>query len=124
MAKDQAYREAEERIEIARLMKRRKLSPRYLGLAELPKAISQLTGLQSLDIFNNRLAALPEIIGQVNYHRQRRWLVDHAPSRCALTDALPHIKYFFADWQFLFLYLPFLLHCFLDHGFQPEDRII
>ncbi len=66
MALDEAYREAEEKIEEARCSGARKLdlSGRYgedsPRLTELPESLSQLTQLQSLNLSINKLTTLPE----------------------------------------------------------------
>lgn len=53
---------AEEQIEAARKSKASDLYLGGLGLTKLPMSIGQLTQLQHLDLFNNRLTALPETL--------------------------------------------------------------
>ncbi len=65
MARDEAYREAEKRIEAARRKGATKLTLRSIGLSELPESLGQLTQLQSLDLSRNQLTALPESLGQL-----------------------------------------------------------
>jgi len=65
MAKDEAYYEAEKKIEEAKSSGETELSLARLGLTELPESLGQLTHLQSLDIRYNKLAALPEFLGQL-----------------------------------------------------------
>ena len=71
MARDEAYREAEKKIEEARWSRATELdlsgrwgsdSPK---LTELPEALGQLTQLQSLSLSNNQLTTLPEWLGQL-----------------------------------------------------------
>lgn len=70
MAKDEAYRIAEKKIEEAYRSGARDLdlSGRYedeksLGLTELPESLGQLTQLQTLNLSYQQLAVLPEWIG-------------------------------------------------------------
>src|ERR1043165_9596115 len=71
MARDEAYRLAEQKIEEARRTgaKELDLSGEYVEkkpkLTELPESLRQLTQLQSLDLSNNKLTALPEFLGQL-----------------------------------------------------------
>ena len=51
MAADEAYRQAEERIEHARREKATELDLSSLGLTELPDSLGQLTQLQSLNVW-------------------------------------------------------------------------
>src|SRR6267378_3813340 len=66
MAKNEAYWEAERKVEEARRSGAKKLDlsvePRKDSpkLAELPRSLEQLTQLRSLDVTNNELTALPE----------------------------------------------------------------
>jgi len=74
MAKDEAYRVAEEKIEAARRSgaKDLDLSGGQLDsekLTELPESLSQLTQLQSLNLSHNQLAALPESVGRLTQLR-------------------------------------------------------
>src|SRR5215216_287263 len=69
MARNQAYRRAEEKIEEARRSGATKLYLRgwedLEKLTELPESLGQLTQLQSLELSNHELTALPESIGQL-----------------------------------------------------------
>ncbi len=72
MARDEAYRKAEQKIEEARRSGAKKLDfsipwsdKETPKLTELPESLGQLTQLQSLDLANNQLAALPEWLGQL-----------------------------------------------------------
>ena len=62
MARDEAYREAEQRIEAARQAGATKLDLSSMQLTELPEAIAALTQLQSLNLYDNQLTELPEVI--------------------------------------------------------------
>jgi len=62
MARYEAYREAEQRIEAARQEGPTKLDLSSLQLTELPEAIAALTQLQILYLFDNQLTAVPEAI--------------------------------------------------------------
>jgi Leucine-rich repeat (LRR) protein len=53
MARDEAYREAEQRIEAARQAGATKLDLSSMQLTELPEAIAALTQLQSLNLYDN-----------------------------------------------------------------------
>jgi Leucine-rich repeat (LRR) protein len=66
MARDAAYREAEQKIEAARRSGATELDLRNMELTELPDSLWQLTALQSLDLSYNKLAALPEALGQLS----------------------------------------------------------
>lgn len=69
MERDEAYREAEKRIEEARRSRATELglTGPVLGgpLTELPESLGQLTQLQSLSLSENQLALLPEWLGQL-----------------------------------------------------------
>ena len=72
MARDEAYRKAEQKIEQARRdgATELDLSCRYNAkdsekLTELPESLGQLTQLQTLDLSRNQLTALPESLGQL-----------------------------------------------------------
>jgi Leucine-rich repeat (LRR) protein len=62
MARDEAYGEAEQRIEAARQEEATELDLSSMQLTELPEAIAALTQLQMLDLSRNQLTALPEAI--------------------------------------------------------------
>ncbi len=72
MAKDEAYRKAEKKIEEARRSGATKLDLNQSygaedseKLTELPDSLWELRLLQSLNLRNNQLTALPESIGQL-----------------------------------------------------------
>ncbi|MCL4202324.1 MAG: leucine-rich repeat domain-containing protein [Pirellulaceae bacterium] len=65
MARDEAYRKAEQEIEAALRSGAKALDLSGMGLTELPEWLGQLTQLQSLDLSENRLTALPEWLGQL-----------------------------------------------------------
>jgi Leucine-rich repeat (LRR) protein len=72
MARDKAYRKAEEKIEMERRLGTKKLdlsakwnAPDNERLTELPESLAQLTQLQELDFSNNQLTALPDWLGQL-----------------------------------------------------------
>jgi len=63
MPKDQAYREAEKKIEAALKTGTTELDLNGMKLTELPESIGQLTQLQLLNLSNNQLTTLPESMG-------------------------------------------------------------
>ncbi|MFZ0748039.1 MAG: leucine-rich repeat domain-containing protein, partial [Pyrinomonadaceae bacterium] len=70
MAIDEAYREAEKKIEDAKrrgakVLKLSPLSKNAPKLTELPESVAQLTQLQSLDLSYNQLRTLPEWLCQL-----------------------------------------------------------
>ena len=65
MARDQAYREAEKRIEAARRSGAKELDLIGIKLTELPESVEQLTQLRSLNLSYNQLTALLESLGQL-----------------------------------------------------------
>ncbi len=62
---EEAYAEAERRIEAAQRGDITLLGLSDLGLASLPESIGQLTQIDLLDLAGNRLTQLPESIGQL-----------------------------------------------------------
>ncbi len=77
MARNEAYRLAEQKIELARLSgeKELDLSVRWRTedsekLNELPESLGQITWLQSLNLSGNRLTALPDSFGQLTQLRE------------------------------------------------------
>ena len=71
MARDEAYRRAEQKIEEVRRSGAKTFNLGGLGktlkLTELPESLGQLTQLQSLDLPLNRLTALPEWLAQLTH---------------------------------------------------------
>jgi hypothetical protein len=74
MARNKAYREAEQKTNLARRLgaKELDLSPDYgcsdsEKLTELPESLGRLTQLQSLDLSDNRLTALPQSLGRLTH---------------------------------------------------------
>ncbi len=65
MARDEAYRQAEKKIEAARRSGATKLSLWEMQLRELPESLFQLTQLQSLDLEKNFLTTLPKSLGKL-----------------------------------------------------------
>ncbi|NER33110.1 MAG: hypothetical protein F6J93_03360 [Oscillatoria sp. SIO1A7] len=65
MAKDQAYREAEQRIEEARQTGATELYLAGMNLTELPEAIASLTQLKVLNLSYNQLTEFPEAIASL-----------------------------------------------------------
>ncbi|MCI0551320.1 MAG: leucine-rich repeat domain-containing protein [Anaerolineae bacterium] len=65
MVRDEAYREAEKKIQQALKSDATTLSLSDMKLTELPESIGQLTQLQSLNLSNNQLTALPQSLGQI-----------------------------------------------------------
>ena len=60
MARDEAYRKAEQKIEAARRSGAKELDLGRMRLTELPESLGQLTQLRSLYLQGNQLTALPE----------------------------------------------------------------
>jgi internalin A len=71
MARDEAYRIAEQEIEQAlrsgakELDLSGKYSEKKPRLTELPESLRQLRQLETLNLSNNRLTAMPEWLGQL-----------------------------------------------------------
>ena len=65
MARDEACREAEKKIEEARRSGATELDLGGMQLTELPERLGQLTQLQSLHLGRNQLTTLPESLGQL-----------------------------------------------------------
>ena len=63
--KEEAFAEAEKRIQEALRGNATRLYLSRLGLAELPESLGQLTQLQTLDLSRNKLTAVPESLGQL-----------------------------------------------------------
>ncbi|MEH1868222.1 MAG: leucine-rich repeat domain-containing protein, partial [Nostoc sp.] len=70
MARDEAYREAEQRIEKARQEGAIELDLSDMELTEIPEAIASLTQLQELDLSHNQLTELPEAIASLTQLQQ------------------------------------------------------
>ena len=64
MLGNEAYREAQQRIEEARREGARTLDLSYMELTEVPESIASLTELRLLNLFNNQLTNLPFILPQ------------------------------------------------------------
>jgi Leucine-rich repeat (LRR) protein len=64
MARNDAYRKAEERIKEARRSGATELNFSYQLSTDLPESLSQLTQLKSLDLTGNQLRALPDWLGR------------------------------------------------------------
>ena len=64
MAHDEAYYQAEKKIEEALKSGATELDLSYMRLSELPESFGQLTQLRELNLSVNKLTVLPEIIGQ------------------------------------------------------------
>ncbi len=65
MAKDAAYKKAEEKIKAALRSRATELDLRSMKLTELPDSLGQLTQLTSLNLSDNQLTALPDSLGQL-----------------------------------------------------------
>lgn len=65
MARDEAYREAERRIEQARREGATTLDLSGMGLTEVPESIASLTQLTRLDLSHNQLTSIPETIASL-----------------------------------------------------------
>ena len=70
MARGEAYREAEKKIEEALKSGATELNLTRIELTELPESIGQLTQLQELGLSSNQLTALPETLGQLTQLRE------------------------------------------------------
>lgn len=60
MARDEAYRQAEQKIEEARRSGATELDLSEMKLTELPESLRELTQLHTLDLCDIQLTALPE----------------------------------------------------------------
>jgi len=65
MARDQAYLQAEKKIEEARRSGTTELDLWQMKLTELPESLGQLAKLQNLNLSLNQLTSLPEWLGQL-----------------------------------------------------------
>ncbi len=70
MARDEAYRKAEKKIEECRRKAAKQLNLGSMGLTTLPDSIANLTQLDLLIIYNNQLTELPESIGNLSQLRE------------------------------------------------------
>jgi len=64
MARDNAYRKAEEKIIAAQNSGAKKLNLSKLRLTEIPESLTNLVQLESLDLSDNLLTKLPDWLGQ------------------------------------------------------------
>jgi hypothetical protein len=62
MARDEAYRKAEKKIEEARRSGAKSLDLFRLGLTEVPESLGRLAGLTNLNLSQNQLSSFPESI--------------------------------------------------------------
>ena len=85
MARDEAYRAAEQEIEAARRSGAKELDLSQMQLTELPEALGQLSQLQGLYLDHNQLTALPEALGRLS---QLQGLYLHDNQLTALPEAL------------------------------------
>ena len=85
MARDEAYRKAEQKIEEARRSGAKELDLIGMDLTELPESLGQLTQLQKLNVHSNQLTALPESLGQLT---QLKSLELHGNRLSALPEQL------------------------------------
>ncbi len=65
MAKNEAYRRAEKKIEEARRTGAVELDLNNMGFTKMPPEIFELTNLTHLKLYGNRLTSLPEAIGKL-----------------------------------------------------------
>jgi Leucine-rich repeat (LRR) protein/GTPase SAR1 family protein len=65
VARDQAYINAEKKIEEAQRLGATNLSLSGMEITELPESLGQLTQLKALDLRYNKLSPLPESLGQL-----------------------------------------------------------
>ena len=67
LGNDEAYREAERKIEAALRLVPDVFSLGGMGLTELPESLCELTQLEVLHVSHNRLTALPETLGKLTH---------------------------------------------------------
>jgi len=89
MPHDQAYLQAEKKIEKAWVSGAKELDLYKMGLTELPEALSQLTELQSLDLGNNKLTILPSWLGKL---KQLKILKLNGNQLVARPDSLDRLR--------------------------------
>ncbi|MCI0423847.1 MAG: ADP-ribosylation factor-like protein, partial [Acidobacteria bacterium] len=73
MARDEAYRKVERKIEEARRSGATELNLDKMGLTELPESLGQLRQLEKLELNMNNLKSLPESLGNLTRLREL-WL--------------------------------------------------
>ena len=88
MARDEAYRKAEQRIEEAQRLGATGLDLSEMELTEVPEALGQLTQLQWLNLSDNKLTALPEWLGQLTQLQSLHLSINKLT---ALPEALGHL---------------------------------
>ena len=94
MARDKAYREAEQRIEKARREGAIKLDLSGIELTELPEAIVSLSQLQQLNLSDNQLRELPKAIASLSQLQQldlTRNQLRELPEAIASVTQLQHL---------------------------------
>ncbi len=88
MARDQAYRDAEKKIEQARREQATELELAGMGLTELPESLSQLSQLKMLYLSGNQLTSLPESLSQLT---QLKWLYLDGNRLTSLPESLSQL---------------------------------
>ena len=70
MTRDNAYHDAEKKIDETYWLRESHLSLSGMGLTELPESVGQLTQLEALFLFSNQLSSLPESLRQLTQLRK------------------------------------------------------
>ena len=89
MARDEAYRIAEAKIEEARRERKENLDLKGMNLIELPESLGDLTWLQSLDLSYNHLTTLPDLLCNLT---KLQWLNLSSNAFAELPEALRTLK--------------------------------
>ncbi|ABW26990.1 COR domain-containing protein [Acaryochloris marina] len=84
-----SWEEAEQRIQGAAKQQSRSLDLSYLGLTEIPDAISQLKNLQTLSLQGNQLTTIPDAISQL---KNLQTLSLQRNQLTAIPDAISQLK--------------------------------